>query len=381
MKQVLLHVITKKTQIWAMTATCTQKMGRGICTTIGFRDKDYIFRETCDRKNLLLAVVCVGKKITQKNYREQYVARLFHRMKRIKGKGVIFCATKNTCNKVVDLVQKMAVMFGVAHFISAAAYHGGVKTRTQVLEQWNAGLVNVMIATSAFGLGVDTKDIRQVVFDGMCFSVSAWAQMSGRAGRDGRQAFVETNIRGPMLSTILYVLANGCFDKVHNKTERTTTISIKNKNYFRVHFLEACLHLYSMIRPFHCLRSAQLTTFSFDYKERIETQMMWCGVLGGEKCSSCVARASDCAVFGAKKYTMQSYTQAVAKRKAAFVDEVISNGGELIWKEGHVAKNGGDIFLTLLSLLELFLVDQKVILTPVLNVRMQHVKHLTVHLL
>ncbi len=96
------------------------------------------------------------------------------------GSGVVYARTRQQCEDLAGLLRSQGV--------DAAHYHAGVDDRSGVQDRFMAGDVRVMVATVAFGMGVDKPDIRFIVHFGLPRSVEAYYQEAGRAGRDGEPA-------------------------------------------------------------------------------------------------------------------------------------------------------------------------------------------------
>jgi ATP-dependent DNA helicase RecQ len=91
--------------------------------------------------------------------------------------------SREGCEKLVEELQKQN--------ISASYYHAGLPHAERSLrqEEWTSGKVRIMVATNAFGMGIDKADVRFVVHYTMCDSLESYYQEAGRAGRDGRRSY------------------------------------------------------------------------------------------------------------------------------------------------------------------------------------------------
>jgi ATP-dependent DNA helicase RecQ len=162
--------------VLALTATATPEVTRDIAAQLGM-ERPLLVKGSFLRQNLKLSAV---KKGGDGPSARETILRIVHA--RRGESGIVYALGRRTVEETAEYLSR--------HGVRAAAYHAGLEPeeRERVHDAFQAGKVDVVVATVAFGMGIDKSDIRFVLHRDLPRSLEAYYQEVGRAGRDGRPA-------------------------------------------------------------------------------------------------------------------------------------------------------------------------------------------------
>ncbi|MEN8225765.1 MAG: ATP-dependent DNA helicase RecQ [Bacteroidota bacterium] len=164
--------LTKGAPVLALTATATPQVVEDMQEKLHFGAKNVI-RNSFERKNLSYVVF----------HEEDKEGRLLKIINNVKGTGIVYVRNRRKCREVSDFLNKNGV--------TSTYYHAGLEQRIREhrQEEWMKDKKQLIVATNAFGMGIDKPGVRFVVHFDLPDSLEAYFQEAGRGGRDGKRAY------------------------------------------------------------------------------------------------------------------------------------------------------------------------------------------------
>lgn len=161
-----------KIPILALTATATEEVVTDIQEKLAFKENN-VFQQSFARDNLVYVVL----------NEENKLGKMLDMLRKVSGSGIVYVRNRRKTKEIAKLLLQ--------NRISADFYHAGVPTKLRAGKQanWINNQTRIMVATNAFGMGIDKPDVRMVIHLDLPDSLEAYFQEAGRGGRDGRKAY------------------------------------------------------------------------------------------------------------------------------------------------------------------------------------------------
>ena len=248
----------------ALTATATQKVVEDITHFLEI-PKAKIFKQSFKRDNLSIQL----EKFEDKNYKLQ----LF--LQQHQGSSIIYVRNRKATEEIAEFLNTKS--------FTAAAFHGGLNnnTKNKLLEDWLAEKTQIMVATNAFGMGIDKSNVRSVIHYHLPESLESYFQEIGRGGRDGQEAIAyliyneadRLRLKNQFLSTMPQVED---VKLTYKKLNSYFSIAFGegNESFHNFNFLDFCntyqLHTSKTFQSLQILDRTSILTLKKEYKQRVE---------------------------------------------------------------------------------------------------------------
>jgi ATP-dependent DNA helicase RecQ len=167
-----LRAVVPHVPVIALTASATEHVAQDIMAQLAFA-RPKIIRGSFERPELVLWL----------SRGEDKQGRLLRILKHVQGTALVYMRDRKGTTRIAQFLQH--------HGLDAAAYHAGMETaeRTRIQKEWTEGNLRIVVATNAFGMGIDKADVRCVVHMEAPPDLESYYQEAGRCGRDGREAY------------------------------------------------------------------------------------------------------------------------------------------------------------------------------------------------
>lgn len=234
----------------ALTASATKTIVEDIILQLGLESPS-IFKKSFVRKNIAYMVFEVEDKL----YRIEQI------LKKNPQSSIIYVRNRKSCSETASQLQSLG--------FKATYYHGGlsVKEREKNMSLWTSEEVQVMVATNAFGMGIDKSNVKTVIHIHLPESMESYYQEAGRAGRDKQKAFAIL-----LTSPSDKIQAQNQFIDVLPDKQILTQIYIKLCTYFRIAYGEGINEQFSFNLNHFCQKYGFLPLKTFNAIQFLDRQ-------------------------------------------------------------------------------------------------------------
>lgn len=239
-----------KVPFLALTASATKPVIEDIILQLGL-EKPAVFQKSFARKNIAYMVFEVEDKL----YRMEQI------LKKNPQPSIIYVRNRKSCSETASQLQSLG--------FKATYYHGGlsVKDKEKNMSLWMNEEVQIMVATNAFGMGIDKSNVKTVIHIHLPESIESYYQEAGRAGRNGQKAFAII-----LTSPADRAQAQNQFINVLPDKAILTQIYIKLCNYFQIAYGEGINEQYSFNLNHFCQKYGFPTLKTFNAIQFLDRQ-------------------------------------------------------------------------------------------------------------
>lgn len=213
----------------ALTASATKAVADDICAKLNFKEGAQRFTLSFERQNISYIV----RNTTDK------IAQMCHILNNVQGTGIVYVRSRKRTSELAEAL--------VNEGIPAEAYHAGLspEEKNERQNKWKSGETRIIVATTAFGMGIDKPDVRIVLHYDIPSSLEEYYQEAGRAGRDGKPSFA--------------VMLTNNYDRT--TLSRRVSESYPDKDFIR--------RIYTLVSVFLnvAVGSGYLSLYEFDIRE------------------------------------------------------------------------------------------------------------------
>lgn len=248
--------------ILALTATATPDVVKDIMDKLKFNNGK-IFSKSFARTNLTYVVRRTDDKVSQ-------LIKIFWK---VPGSGIVYARSRAKTKQIAEALT--------SHGISADYYHAGLENNDKAARQnkWKSGETRVMVATNAFGMGIDKPDVRIVAHIDIPNSIEEYYQEAGRAGRDGKKSFVILLVKNTDKAVLKKRISDSFPDKdfikkVYERVGNFLDVPV-GEGYNQVYdfnFILFCRTFKYPVIPTHSALEILTKSGYLDFIEEIDTQ-------------------------------------------------------------------------------------------------------------